>query len=208
MIKKLLFCFFLMLTMTEWIIAQENINWGISAQYQYESPIGSLGSWFQPTPSSFSLSVEKFTSEGWFWKIKAEIIQFLHENQDQLYYENLDLKLEIYGIAAQAKYFLLQNQSKLQPYATGGAGIYRWFGRRGEYQLEDRLIPKRDQNDWSWGFNLGLGLDLFIYKNWAVTLSGSYQIIIGELWPALALRLENVSGFQCLTTAAGFSFYF
>jgi opacity protein-like surface antigen len=169
-----------------WIFAQNPGIWGISVNYQFINPIGSLGNWFKATPSSFNLSLGKFTSEQWFWEVKAEMIQFLNENQEKLYYDDLDLKLEIYGIGAQAQYYLIQNRSKVQPYVGGGAGIYRWFGHRGEYQLEDRIVPKRNQNDWSWGFNLGIGLDIYIYKNWAVIFSTDYQIIVGELWPALA----------------------
>ena len=208
MIKKILFCLMLFTFFNSWIFAQNFDKWGISANYQFVNPIGSLAKWFKPTPSSVSLSIGKFTSEQWFWEVKAEMIQYLKENTDKLYYDDLDLKLEIYGIAAQAKYFLFQNQSKLQPYATGSAGIYRWFGQRVAYLLEDKIVPERNQQDWTWGFNLGMGLDIYFTKNWAVTLSGSYQIIIGELWPALAVRLENVSGFQCLKASAGFSFYF
>ncbi len=77
------------------------------------------------------------------------MFQFLHENQDQLYYDDLDLKLEIYGIGAQAKYNLIQMRRKLQPFITGGAGIYRWFGHRGAYQLEDGMwrFVEADVND-------------------------------------------------------------
>ena len=208
MIKKILFCLMLFTFFNSWIFAQNFEKWGISAQYQFVNPIGSLSNWFKPSPSSISLSIGKFTSEQWFWEIKAEMIQYSKENADKLYYDDLDLKLEIYGIAAQAKYFLFQNQSKLQPYATGSAGVYRWLGQRGSYLLEDKFVPKRDQSDWSWGFNFGIGLNFYLFKKLALTTTGSYQIIVGELWPALAVRLENVSGFQCLKASAGVSFYF
>jgi len=208
MIKKIVLCLCLILLLNNWSFAQHIKSWGISAQYQYAIPISSLGKWFKPTPSSFSLSLGKFTSEQWFWEIKAEMIQYLDENSDKLYYDDLDLKLEIYGIGVQSKYFLFQNQSRFQPYATGSAGIYRWFCHRGEYQLEDRLVPQRDQNDWSWGFSFGIGSDFFVFKKLALSTKVDYQIIIGELWPALALRLENVSGFQCMKASVGVLFYF
>jgi len=189
------------------MIAQPVGSRVVAIQYQYVNPIGSLSNWFKPT-STFSLSVGKQTSERWAWKVKSEIIQYRKENREELYHRDLDLELAIYGASAQASYNLIKTASIFQPFLTGGAGVYRWFGHRGAYQLSEVLVPKRDQDDWSWGFNFGAGLNIFVIRNLAITLESSYQIIIGELWPALALRLENVSGFQSLNGTIGLMIFF
>lgn len=189
------------------VVAQPVGSRVVAIQHQYVNPIGSLSNWFKPA-STFSLSVGKQTSERWAWKVKSEIIQYRKENSEELYHKDLELELAIYGASAQASYKLIKTTSIFQPFLTGGAGVYRWFGHRGAYQLSEVLVLKRDQDDWSWGFNFGAGLNIFVVRNLAITLESNYQIIIGELWPALALRLENVSGFQSLNGTIGLMIFF
>lgn len=211
MIRKLCAPFVLTILMINILsnlaIAQSADSWVVTGQHQYVTPIGSLAKWFKPT-STFSLAIGKQTSERWAWKVKSEIIQYRKENTEELYHKDLELELVIYGACAQASYDLLKTTSIFQPFLTGGAGLYRWFGHRGAYQLSEVLVPKRDQDDWSWGFNIGAGVNIFAIRNLAITLESSYQIIIGELWPALALRLENVSGFQSLNGTIGLTVFF
>ena len=189
------------------VIAQPVGSWVVAIKHQYVNPIGSLSNWFKPT-STFSLSVGKQTSGRWAWKVKSEIIQYRKENREELYHRDLDLELAIYGASAQASYNLIKTTSIFQPFLIGGAGVYRWFGHRGAYQLSEVLVLKREQDDWSWGFNFGAGFNIFVIRNLAITVESSYQIIIGELWPALALRLENVSGFQSLNGTIGLTIFF
>ena len=189
------------------VVAQSVGSRVVAIQYQYINPIGSLSNWFKPT-STFSLSIGKQTSERWAWKVKSEIIQYRKENSEELYHKDLDLELAIYGASAQASYNPIKTISIFQPFLIGGAGVYRWFGHRGAYQLSEVLVPNRDQDDWSWGFNFGAGLNIFVIRNLAITVESNYQIIIGELWPALSLRLENVSGFQSLNGTIGLMVFF
>lgn len=210
MIRKLRVLFvltILMTTLSNLVVAQPVGSREIAIQFQYVNPIGSLSSWFKPT-STFSLSIGKQTSERWAWKVKSEIIHYRKENREELYHKDLDLKLAIYGASARVSYNLITTTSIFQPFLTGGAGLYRWFGHRGAYQLSEILVPKREQDDWSWGLNFGAGLNIFVIRNLAITMESSYQIIIGELWPALSLRLENVSGFQSLNGTIGLAIFF
>jgi len=133
---------------------------------------------------------------------------FYEENLDDAHYRRLnegaeswaelDLDLRIYGGGVQTYYALLPGGGAIQPFVTGGIGLYRWFALRGSYQLAEGFVPERRQSDWSWGMNAGLGVTVRILSALSFSLNIRYQLIIGELWPALALQLENVSGMQML----------
>jgi hypothetical protein len=182
-------------------------QWKVAAAYEFVKPVGSLSKWFKPA-STYYLSVGKQTSEYLLVEAKTDIIFYRRENEDDLYYSNIDLELEIYGLCVQANYDLLRTDNRFVPTLIGGIGLYRWFGNRGEYMLPEVIVPARSQQDWSWGFQIGAGVDFFIARNIALSINGYYQLIVGELWPALALRLENVSGFQSLNGAIGLTVFF
>lgn len=202
-----LICFFFVIS--KGLPAYENPkSWRFSSYYQYNRPVGSFTNWFSATPISFSLALGKETGTGWCWEAKVDLIQYRHENKEKLFYKDLELVLDLYGVCAQANYALIQKVATFRPFLTGGAGFYRWFARRCSYPLEERIVPGRDQNDWSGGFNVGFGMNLFCGQHLALSLNCRYQFIIGELWPALALRLENVSGFQSLSGGLGILIYF
>lgn len=129
----------------------------------------------------------------------------------------LDMPLEIYGLSANAKYKLY----KTGPVELGtefGFGVFYWEYQRaahrdslyadtsgnGGLKLAQVLdLPKNHQQDWSGGLNLGVNLNIYLFGPLSFNVKADYKVIIGELWPALELDMENVSAFQILELKAG-----
>lgn len=127
----------------------------------------------------------------------------------------LTMSLEVVGASANISYDIWYTEV-LETRITAGFGIYRWKGTRSGYydtlraQLGDSLliaeilrVPPLEQVDWSGGFNLGADIDLRIYGPVWFAVGGRFRLVVGELWPTLALDLENVSTFQILEVRAG-----
>lgn len=186
----------------------------IKPQYQYIQPVGSLNQWFKGSTTSYALALGWGGSHNWQYSINFEVLPFNEPNKDRLKYDDLSLKLEITGSSVTGQYFLRPAERGLNPYLLWNIGVYRWFAERGSYIITDEnadesiLVPGRNQNDWSWGFSIGAGSDIYKFKNLILSTGIKYRIIIAELWPALALDLENVSGMQMLIGKIGISVYF
>lgn len=69
-------------------------------------------------------------------------------------------------------------------------------------------VPENRQSDWSGSVNLGCDLHFRMFDPVWLALGADYRLIIGELWQALDLDLENVSGMQSLCFRAGISVRF
>jgi hypothetical protein len=124
----------------------------------------------------------------------------------------LDMKLEMAGASVHALFGLVK-ADPVEARLDLGFGIYRWFSKRGAYydslfidttgvgdlQLAaDLKVPEVTQVDWSGGFHAGVDIDVALVGPLHAGAGAGYRLIVGELWPALALDLENVSGFQLL----------
>ncbi|MBI5474922.1 MAG: hypothetical protein HY961_21485 [Ignavibacteriae bacterium] len=129
----------------------------------------------------------------------------------------LAMSLEMFGASVQARYDAVRFGDLLVNIGFG-AGIYRWTFKRNEYRDSLRVqtlrgvrtaavlnVPALQQQDWSGGLNAGIDLVFRIADPVSVTGGARYKIIIGELWPTLALDLESVSTFQMLDLRAGIS---
>lgn len=129
----------------------------------------------------------------------------------------LRTSLEVFGAAANITYDVwLTSWSTLK--LGAGFGFYFWKGTRGAFADTIRgtaawgpvvvatpNVPELKQEDWSGGFNAGFDLSVFIAPPLSLQLGARYKLIVGELWPTLALDLENVSTFQMLDLRAGIS---
>ncbi|MBI5727768.1 MAG: hypothetical protein HY965_07940 [Ignavibacteriales bacterium] len=128
---------------------------------------------------------------------------------------SIQMELETFGITAEMQYKIFA-----APFAEvkvlAGFGLFRWNFKRGTYK--DSLtadIPIGDtsattkkeivdvfnltansQQDWSGGFYTGFDAAFKLYNPVWFTVSAHYKNILGELWPALKIGLENVSGLQ------------
>lgn len=130
---------------------------------------------------------------------------------------NIDMSLEMFGATVLARYVVLQ-VGDLSLDVGFGAGVYWWTFNRNAYYDTIKVqtpkgtrvsailqVPALEQQDWSGGINAGVNLGFRLADPVVVNLGARYKSIIGELWPTLALDLENVSTFQMLDLRAGIS---
>lgn len=131
--------------------------------------------------------------------------------------EDLDMEFESYGLAVEAKYHAL-NYGFLKADMHAAFGFYHWENVRGAYydsvmvdttgtgelvKIWNFEVPENKQEDWSGVFTIGADLDVKLFEPVWFTINANYKLIIGELWPALALDLENVSGIQMFQIRSG-----
>ncbi|MCX7761457.1 MAG: hypothetical protein N2252_01320 [Candidatus Kryptonium sp.] len=173
----------------------------------YILPIGGFSGWFDRHYSG-TVYIGQANQENSFVAGRIEYYKFYRENTDKLYYKDLSLELKIYGLGAEYRHSVYRVYF-LNFYGVIGAGLYRWFGLRGEYYFKDSsgnvidYVAERRYQDWSGGFWGGGGMELKVIRNLSLNLSARYQIVVGEMWQTLALRLEQASGFQWLGVQAG-----
>ncbi len=131
--------------------------------------------------------------------------------------KGLRTSLEVFGAAANITYDIwLTSWSTLK--VGAGFGFYYWKGTRSAFADTIRgtavwgpvivatpNVPEQKQEDWSGGFNAGADLNILIAPPLTLQFGARYKLIVGELWPTLALDLENVSTFQMLDLRAGIS---
>ncbi|MGE5621314.1 MAG: hypothetical protein ACM3U0_01940 [archaeon] len=133
--------------------------------------------------------------------------------------EKLKMKLEIAGLSLDTKYNLL-SMDFFQANIDAGFGFYRWSFHRNAldslsadvalssggtrtvyYSMKKALAVS--QQDWSGGFNAGLELILTPFEPLSFSFTAAYKNIVGELYPALELDMENISTFQMFDLKAG-----
>ncbi|MBV6511352.1 MAG: hypothetical protein FMNOHCHN_00832 [Ignavibacteriaceae bacterium] len=129
----------------------------------------------------------------------------------------IDMYLTAYGLSANAK-SNLADFGFLKADIEFGFGVYRWEGFRGSFRdsiyydttgtgvksgIEYISIAEIKQLDWSGGVNAGIGITIPVISPVDFYLGAHYKMIIGELWPALVLDMENVSVFQMYQITAG-----
>lgn len=130
---------------------------------------------------------------------------------------NIEMDFTLAGIAAEGDYKLL-NAGFMNTELVFGFGFYYWEHLRGGFSdslfvdttglgnfmlVKNLDVPKLFQKDWSGGLTLGLNFNFPIAEPVTIELSANYKLIIAELWPALSLDIENVSGIQMFDMRAG-----
>lgn len=198
---------FLFFVVSLFIVSTSHAQFSVSAEGIYIQPVGGFSGWFDKHYSG-TIYFGRVGENGSFLSGRVEFYRFYKENKDKLFYKDLNLELKIYGAGIEHREPLIKF-GFVNFYGLVGAGVYRWFGLRGEYFFKDSAgnvidyIGERKYQDWSAGFWGGGGIELRFLKSLSLNFSGRYQIIIGEMWQTLALRLEQASGFQWLGVQAG-----
>ncbi len=187
-------------------------TYNIGVRGVYAVPIGSLSDVFTPA-EGIQVFLGQKTEDDLVWEGVVEALTYSKGNTSRLYFPDLKVKLSLLGAGAQLHYYFAGTSQMVQPFVSGGAVLYRWFSTRGEHLTDSTVtvgadVPALDQNDWSFGFNAGVGADIVVMNDFAVTASVRYDLVVAEMWPALALHFENVSGFQSLQAAVGLKYEF
>lgn len=135
---------------------------------------------------------------------------------------NIKMELTAAGLTAEAKYRFFRSDF-LDADINFGFGFFYWEYFRNSYKdsltidttgngnfvLIDELdVPSLRQKDWSGSINFGTDFNLNYFNPFRINLSVNYKLIIAELWPTLALNLENVSGLQFIDFRAGIKYEF
>ena len=194
---RLLFVSIFVLAFIGYAESKDFGSWHFGFGHRYSLPMGSLGNWFSSGDSwGFSLGYEK-NSKG-RWSVFLESVAFEKENKNRLFYKDIELSLRLYGCGFERAYIFPSIVKFINPLVVGRVGIYRWFSLRGEYDTGELFVPERRQKDWSWGFNIGVGMKFSAFRRVYFESDFCFRMVVGELWPSLALRLEDVSSFQDL----------
>jgi hypothetical protein len=89
--------------------------------------------------------------------------------------------------------------------------LQRWEETRAAYSDDEtglRVPVLSRPGQWSAGFSGGLGTEIYVLPAAALNVGVTYSLVMGELWPTLALGLENVSTFHYVTGGIGLRYYF
>ncbi len=188
-------------------VAGEPGEWCAQLHVGVVAPTGSLSNWFAPSERLVGVQVGLWQREGWSWRVGVEFLELAKENTARLYYRDLDLHFASSSATVRGSY-VLASWRGVQVFAGGGVGLHHWRGRRGAYQLAEVFVPARDQEEWSWAFEGGIGAHMALAWRVSLMVETVYRLVVGELWPALALRLENVSGLQSFFCTLGLQIAF
>ncbi len=186
--------------------SQQRIGIGVSGSYVY--PVGSLQNWFKGTVKAPQINFVFNANEQSFWRLTATSTRFDRPNKDKLFYKDLNLDLKLYGAGVDYFSYLSGRFGFVQAYWTFGVNLYRWEALRDKYEAKDQFVPQRRQQDWSFAGSAGFGAMFHLSDHLKLTTTIRYHLVVGELWPALALHLENVSGMQMVQMQTGLGFWF
>lgn len=136
--------------------------------------------------------------------------------------KNIEMSFTLAGLAAEGDYRFF-DAGFVNTEIVFGFGFYYWEHLRGGFSdslfvdttgagnlmlVKNLEVPSLLQKDWSGGLTLGLNFNFFIADPVVLEIGANYKLIIAELWPALSLDIENVSGIQIVDLRAGVKYKF
>lgn len=227
--KKLLFLIVLLITTFDY--AQRNrYEFGLAPSY--EIPIGNLSSRFKPA-IGLNFNIKVYENESWKWFGVFQYTHFNKPNYDKLIKKvevqngldkelydfplKLNLSLETTLLLLEANYFIYKNQF-FNSNIIFSFGFTNWTYKREQYKdsllikinnsnlttnISTLDVPSNSQTDWSGTILFGINSSINVVNNIDIYLQTNYKLIIGELWPALSLDMENVSGLQTISLILG-----
>lgn len=233
---KKLFIILSIIIITTSIQSQNKYFVGASANYNI--PVGMLSNRLEPAPGFLIYFGKQTSQDWvWTGKLeyfkltdvnKKEMKKFVKSDvlgpikTFEFPLPKIKMDLTVAGLTAETKYNFLKSDF-VDANVNLGFGFYYWEHFRSDYKdslfvdstgnrtlvlVEVLNVPSLRQKDWSGGVNFGLDFVFNLFEPFSLNLSANYKIIIAELWPTLALNLENVSGLQFLDLRAGVRFEF
>lgn len=216
------------------LLKAQNNQWIIGADANYNLPVGGLADRMEGNFGGLFYAGKQVSADWtWVGKfeyfkltevnkdemykvVKAEINDVITDFRFEL--PLLEMELTIAGLTVEARYNVFTSEL-IQTDLNFGFGFYFWEFRRsgyndslkidttgsGDFLVAEVLdVPALFQKDWSGGINAGLDVNINLFEPLSLNFGANYKLIIGELWPALSLNLENVSGMQFIDFRAGF----
>lgn len=135
--------------------------------------------------------------------------------------KDFGMSFEYIGLGVTANYSIISG-TVIDLNGRISFGIYNWKFTRDAYfdsikvdtgsvtpkfKLIDVIrVPASKQQDWSGGIDIGLETDIVAFSPFIVSAGVRYKVILAELWPTLALDMENVSGLQSAQVTVGLKY--
>ena len=234
--KKILSLTTVIFLLSNFVIAQHD-NFVGGGNVSYYLPIGAFANLYKGTFGG-SFFVGKQFSENWTWYGKIEYFKFNDLNEEKLTVrrtvligstekefiiplDQFEMSMEIFGASANADINVFRTEM-FEGNINLGFGLFWWQNVRKSF--DDTLyvkddsgndvfadyikVPELTQGEWSGGFNAGANVGVKIFDPVWFTVGANFKAIIGELWSALALDIDNVSTFQMFETKAGIKINF
>lgn len=225
--------FFIVVLFCGGLTNAQNNNWIIGAGSNYNLPLAGMADRMEGAFGGFLYAGKQTSeSWKWFGKIEYfklsdvnkemmfKVVQAdINDVTGNYRFELplLEMELTSAGLSVEAKYNLFRSDF-FEADLNFGFGFYYWEYSRSGYKdslfvdstgngdlllVEFLNVPPLFQKDWSGGINIGTDINILLFDPMAFSFGFNYKLIIGELWPALSLNLENVSGMQFIDLRAG-----
>jgi len=178
--------------------AQGRISAGVG--YGRLMPLGGLAERFKSTEAlSYRIGVEDQNSGRYLLQYRS--FRFDRTNTQQLHFDSLQMNLDIESISLEYQRPVFGIDPYLDIRLGAGVSLQNWQFERAAFAGPDTSgviveAPAFEQEDWSWGAQLGAALTVRPLRFMQFGVATRYHFVVAELWPALRLQLENVSGLQ------------
>lgn len=219
------------------LFAQEN-NFFIGASSAYNFPVGQLGKRLNGNFGFLLYAGKPVSENWiWIGKLEYFKLTDVNKDEMKKFVKsdvlgsiqtfefglpNIEMELTAAGLTAEAKYRFFKSDF-LDADFNFGFGFFYWEFFRNSYNdslfidstgngdlvlVEELNVPSLRQKDWSGSLNFGTDFNFNFFTPLKINLAVNYKLIIAELWPTLALNLENVSGLQLIDLRAGLKYEF
>ncbi|PIS28282.1 MAG: hypothetical protein COT43_06655 [Candidatus Marinimicrobia bacterium CG08_land_8_20_14_0_20_45_22] len=209
--RFLLFCLAILILAFGISAGFSQTRYFVGGGVQSAFPMKNLDSRFMPTTFPTIRFGWKDTEKG---KTLFEFapMTFSKINTEKMYYDSVDQYLKIQSAAAGYQQTIFTVFKKIDVAVTGAVTLNKWLYRREPFYCRDTNASIIDtllefkQSDWSWGAKAG-AVVTFSPVSWIhLGVSAQFHLIIAELWPAMAVRMENVSGLKLSEVCAFIEF--
>lgn len=140
--------------------------------------------------------------------LQYRFMDFNQVNRNKVPFDSLHMTLKNSSGGFLYQYEIFKPVSWFTVYIQAGITLNRWeFKRDAFYTViqPDSIrtfapvvvdLDKHKRTDWSWGGKTGIGFEFSPVRWLDMGWHGNAHLIAAELWPMLAINLENVSGLK------------
>jgi opacity protein-like surface antigen len=190
--------------------AQDRGRFSARLDAQFVQPVFGLADRFSAFPSG-ALALGYETDARTHWELRLTFLNFPQSATPALAFDPAErdvdasligVGLEVVGGGIHVER-RLREAARFLPYVSIGGGFYHWKETRAAYDHGEIFLTPLERSQWSGGLTGGLGLEYVLSPMISLTTAADYNLIFGELWPTLAVGLENVSTFQFVSARLG-----
>lgn len=199
--------FLLMMFIPGKAISQNQIWIGSGLESIY--PLSGLHERFEPIQTG-TFSVGWRQDDNSRIMLQYRFMNFNQINRERIPFDSLYMSLENYSGGFLYQYEIYKPVSWFRIYIQAGITLNNWTFKRDAFYTVipadsvKTFVPtivdleKHKRTDWSWGGKAGFGFELSPIRWVNIGWHGNAHLIAAELWPMLAIDLENVSGLKML----------